>query len=216
MTAQFPGGVYTPRTKENRSGVVYDAEQTKRIYAEDIKKLDEEIVAVEDMLLPVADFEGQAGKFIKVNDEEDALEFGEGGGGGGGVVFKSVSVSLTAAQIKSLFDTPIEIVPGVPDKILVPLMLLSKKTYVSPQYLLGGTLTLFEETTGETFSSSIYTNAQMRDANSYIRSTIAFANNLNRLGGSGKGIFLNTDGQNFTTGNSTLDLTLIYYESALV
>jgi hypothetical protein len=50
MTAQFPGEVYTPRTKENRSGVVYDAAQTKRIYAEDIQKLDAEIVAVETAL----------------------------------------------------------------------------------------------------------------------------------------------------------------------
>ena len=32
-------------------------------------------------LSPITDFEGQAGKVVKVNDAEDVLEFGEGGGG---------------------------------------------------------------------------------------------------------------------------------------
>lgn len=48
--AEFPTAVYAPRTKANRSGVVYDALKTTHIYAEDIQKLDAEIVAVETIL----------------------------------------------------------------------------------------------------------------------------------------------------------------------
>lgn len=48
--ATYPGGVYSPRTKENRSGVVYDALKTKNIYAEDVKKLDDEVVAIETLI----------------------------------------------------------------------------------------------------------------------------------------------------------------------
>jgi len=50
--AVFPGAVYSPRTKENKPGVTYDAAKTKICYAEDITKLDSEVVAIEDFLLP--------------------------------------------------------------------------------------------------------------------------------------------------------------------
>lgn len=48
--ADFPTTIYAPRTKENRSAVVYDPTQTKRIYAEDLQKLDAEVVAIEEFL----------------------------------------------------------------------------------------------------------------------------------------------------------------------
>lgn len=48
--ADFPGGVYSPRTKENQPGVEYDAAKTKIGYAEDISKLDAEVVAIETEL----------------------------------------------------------------------------------------------------------------------------------------------------------------------
>jgi len=48
--ATYPGGVYSPRTKENKSGVVYDAGKTTIGYAEDVTKLDDEVVAVETEL----------------------------------------------------------------------------------------------------------------------------------------------------------------------
>jgi len=48
--ATYPGGTYSPRTKANKSGVVYTAAKTTVIYAEDIKKLDDEVVAVETEL----------------------------------------------------------------------------------------------------------------------------------------------------------------------
>jgi len=50
MAANYPGSVYSPRTKENKAGVVYDADKATLIFAEDIVKLDEEIVAIENEL----------------------------------------------------------------------------------------------------------------------------------------------------------------------
>jgi len=47
---EFPTGVYTPRTKENKSGVVYDANKPTVGFAEDITKLDDEVVAIENTL----------------------------------------------------------------------------------------------------------------------------------------------------------------------
>lgn len=50
MTAQYPDAVYTPRTKANKAGVVYDAEKTTIGYSEDVTKLDEEVVAIQNTL----------------------------------------------------------------------------------------------------------------------------------------------------------------------
>ena len=48
--ADFPTSIYSPRTKENRSGVVYDPTKTKQVFAEDITKLDAEVVAIENTI----------------------------------------------------------------------------------------------------------------------------------------------------------------------
>ena len=48
--ADYPSGVYSPRTKENKAGVVYDADKSTIGYAEDITKSDAEVVAIETEL----------------------------------------------------------------------------------------------------------------------------------------------------------------------
>lgn len=50
MSASYPGAVYSPRIVANKSGVVYDAEQTTKIFAEDKNNPDAEIVAIETEL----------------------------------------------------------------------------------------------------------------------------------------------------------------------
>jgi len=50
MAAEYPGSVYSPRAKENRSGVEYDADKKSVIFVEDISKLDDEVVAIETEL----------------------------------------------------------------------------------------------------------------------------------------------------------------------
>lgn len=49
MTA-YPSGIYTPRAKENKADVVYDASKKTIGYAEDVTKLDDEVVAIETAL----------------------------------------------------------------------------------------------------------------------------------------------------------------------
>ena len=48
--ATYPAGTYSPRTKANKAGVVYDAAKTTIGYVEDVTKLDDEVVAIETEL----------------------------------------------------------------------------------------------------------------------------------------------------------------------
>lgn len=48
--ADFPSSIYSPRTKTNRPGVVYDPLKTTVGFAEDVSKLDAEVVAIENYL----------------------------------------------------------------------------------------------------------------------------------------------------------------------
>ena len=45
--ADYPDTIYSPRTKANKAGVVYDADKTTVGFAEDVSKLDAEVVAIE-------------------------------------------------------------------------------------------------------------------------------------------------------------------------
>jgi len=49
--AQYPSTIYTPRARENRSGVTYDADKKTVIFAEDLKKSDDEVIAIEQDLI---------------------------------------------------------------------------------------------------------------------------------------------------------------------
>ena len=46
----FPSSVYEPRTKNNKSGVVYIPANDTQLYVEDVTKLDDEVVAMEKNL----------------------------------------------------------------------------------------------------------------------------------------------------------------------
>lgn len=46
----FPTSIYSPRTKENALGVIYDALKTRVGFAEDVTKLDAEVVSLETIL----------------------------------------------------------------------------------------------------------------------------------------------------------------------
>jgi len=48
--ADFPDGVYSPRTKKNRNGVEYLPEKESVIFVEDIEKGDDETIAIETEL----------------------------------------------------------------------------------------------------------------------------------------------------------------------
>jgi len=48
--ATYPGGIYAPRTRANKSGVVYDKDKKTTLFAEDFEKGDDEIIAIETEL----------------------------------------------------------------------------------------------------------------------------------------------------------------------
>ena len=48
--ADYPSSVYSPRTKENKDAVVYDSTKKTILFAEDVTKLDAEVVAIETKL----------------------------------------------------------------------------------------------------------------------------------------------------------------------
>lgn len=50
MPANYPAANYSPRIKANYEGVSYDPADTTRVFAEDVQKLDAEVVAVETEL----------------------------------------------------------------------------------------------------------------------------------------------------------------------
>jgi len=67
--ADFPDSIYSPRTKENVEGVEYDPDETNTLFAEDVEKDDDEIVAIETILgtLP-------SGEYNTVREWLEALE----------------------------------------------------------------------------------------------------------------------------------------------
>lgn len=50
--ADYPTTPFTPRTKENRRGVVYDETKKNFLFAEDLTKIEDEIIEVEEHLTP--------------------------------------------------------------------------------------------------------------------------------------------------------------------
>jgi len=45
--ANYPDTIYSPRAKENKSGVVYDPTKKTVLFVEDLTKAEDEIVALE-------------------------------------------------------------------------------------------------------------------------------------------------------------------------
>jgi hypothetical protein len=50
--AQYPDEVFTPRLKENRRGIVYDENKKHFLFAEDLTKIEDEVIELEERLTP--------------------------------------------------------------------------------------------------------------------------------------------------------------------
>ena len=70
--ASFPAGVYSPRAKENKSGVVYDADKKTTLFVEDIDNSDDEIVAIETEL-GANPKGGSASVVVRLNANDSAV-----------------------------------------------------------------------------------------------------------------------------------------------
>jgi len=84
--ADYPDSVYSPRTKENRSGVSYEPTKKSVLFAEDISKLDDEVVAIETEL--------------GANPKGDSAD---------------VAARLDALAAKTIFDKFIDIIKWITD-----------------------------------------------------------------------------------------------------
>jgi len=69
--SEYPSTIYDPRTKENKSGVVYTPANTTQLYAEDVSKLDAEVIATQQDL-------GKKVVEIKIFSDDTALTTGDG------------------------------------------------------------------------------------------------------------------------------------------
>ena len=72
----YPNYIYEPRTKENAPGIVYDETKTKNLYAEDIVKLDQNVVAIQNTLgiNPQGSYETVLARLDRMQAEIDALK----------------------------------------------------------------------------------------------------------------------------------------------
>jgi hypothetical protein len=77
MPASFPGAIFAPRAKANAPGVVYDPDKITVGYAEDLQKLDAEVVAIENAL--GENLENIKPSFVNRGDPDDN-DFGLGNG----------------------------------------------------------------------------------------------------------------------------------------
>jgi hypothetical protein len=132
---------------------------------------------------------------------------------GGSEIFKNIKVTLSSAQILSLYTTPVELVPAVTGKLLVPQFLFQKYNHVSTAYTTSG---LFRVGLGSinlgiaTFAAVITSadNAQGLNNLSYNQSASGLTyQNLP--------IVVGATTANPTGGNGTLDLYLTYLEVTL-
>lgn len=79
--ADYPSAINSPRVKENRSGVVYDADKKTVLFVEDVQNSDDEIVAIETELgtLPKGSFTNVKTRIEK--NEDRCISFVIDGGG---------------------------------------------------------------------------------------------------------------------------------------
>lgn len=73
--AVYPGGVYSPRLKENKASVIYNPAKKTILFVEDINKLDDEVVAIETELgaNPKGAFASVAARLVDIEARLTAL-----------------------------------------------------------------------------------------------------------------------------------------------
>jgi hypothetical protein len=129
------------------------------------------------------------------------------------VVVKKIKVSLSSSQILNLYTTPIELVPAVPGKLLVPQFLFQKYTHVSSAYTTSGLFRIGLGTITFGFSSfgAVITSADNAEGlNNFSYNQSTSGSTYESLP-----IVLGATSANPSGGNGTLDLYLTYLEITL-
>lgn len=128
-------------------------------------------------------------------------------------VYKTVKVTLSSAEILDLFTTPVELVPAVTGKLLVPQFLFQKYNHVSSPYTTSGTFRIGLGTPNVGFGAfgAVITspdNAQGLNNFSYAQSVAA--SSYEELP-----VVIGATTANPTGGDGNLELYLTYLEITL-
>lgn len=99
---EFPGDIYSPRTKENKSGVVYDEGKKTITFAEDVTKLDDEVVAIETKLGITGAVISECGGLKPNEDSVQAIQLQNAAG------VAIVNVDTTNGKVGINIETPLE------------------------------------------------------------------------------------------------------------
>ena len=128
-------------------------------------------------------------------------------------VYKTVKVTLSSAEILDLFTTPVELVPAVTGKLLVPQFFFQKYNHVSSAYTTSG---LFRIGLGTpNFGFGAFTPVITRADNAQGLNNISYAQSTSGLEYQGKAIVIGATSANPVDGDGTLDLYLTYLEITL-
>jgi hypothetical protein len=128
-------------------------------------------------------------------------------------VIKNIKVTLSSAQILALNTTPVELVPAVTGKLLVPQFLFQKYNHVSTAYTTSG---LFRIGLGSiTFGFSAFGAVITSADNAQGLNNFSYSQSTSGLTYQNLPIILGATTANPTGGDGTLDLYLTYLEVTL-
>jgi hypothetical protein len=128
-------------------------------------------------------------------------------------VYKTVKVTLSSAEILDLFTTPVELVPAVSGKLLVPQFFFQKYNHVSSAYTTSGVFRIGLGTPN--FGFGAFTPAITSADNAQGLNNISYAQSTSGLEYQGKAIVIGASVANPTGGDGNLDLYLTYLEITL-
>jgi len=123
---------------------------------------------------------------------------------------KTVTVNISADQIKGMYASPIPVVSGVAGKILIPIMATFNFTVGNTQYQGGGNSQIKEETSLENLCVINASQTFLNGATSFITSMLCNTAVIKRV--VGKGMVYSNINAAFTTGNGTAVLKVVYCE----
>ena len=119
--------------------------------------------------------------------------------------FDTVTISLSSAQLLTLWTTPILAVAGVAGKIVQLLGVVYSYSYGSATYTNGDKITLKEETS----ATSLHAGFDINAVGASIIKTQTPITAVTRV--SGKGVYVyNAGTENYITGNGTVKLIITY------
>lgn len=124
-------------------------------------------------------------------------------------VIRTVAVDLTSAEIKAMFATPILVIPGIAEKVISIIKIVTKFTYGGVAYAGGGAVSLRDSvTTATVVSVNTMTAAQVNGVLNLV--TTSPGGITSPIQGIGAGLSIANATAAFTTGTGTMKLIITY------